>query len=316
MANRETAQPPQIVSSQEMDIWRREFAQNFPAEMGYQIQNAPDLCQLLAGRLQGVVVNRPQAKSRVQEFCRHLAGCIAAEQPSSSEQIGEMLEKIHIDDLFLTHCCLAGDTSALVEFETTYMGEIERRIRRYDSGRDLVAEVSQRLRTKLFVKKDQRQPRLALYSGQGELRSWLNVAATREALDFLRQQKRDTPVEENALEAAVEYADQEILYMKNIYRQEFKKAFRAAFLQLSTRDRTILKYQLLDHFTVDQIAAVYNVNRSTVTRWITSLRSSLLQQTQQALMEMIKVDRREVESIVKLIESQLDVSMHSLLNKM
>ena len=132
----------------------------------------------------------------------------------------------------------------------------------------------------------------------------------RKAQDVLRRHRKQSELDDHALvDLAVRDRDQELEYMKGMYRDEFKAAFWQALSELSLRERNILRHQLLDGLNADQIGALYKVHRITVVRWNKKIREDLLARTRKALMARLSLDKSEFESITRLIRSQLDVSI-------
>jgi RNA polymerase sigma-70 factor (ECF subfamily) len=59
---------------------------------------------------------------------------------------------------------------------------------------------------------------------------------------------------------------------------------------------------------------MYRVHRSTAARQVARTRDALLAATRRALMARLHIGRREFESIMRLISSQLDVSVATFLD--
>ncbi len=216
-------------------------------------------------------------------------------------------------DLELARRCARGDVDAIASVEARYFVALDRLLARFEGGHALADEVKQRLRQKLFVG-DGVPPKIASYTGQGDLGRWIRVAATREAISLLRRESKEVPVEEVALaQALAGGVDPELAYLKDLYAAEFKAAFEQSIAALGPKERTVLKYHVLDGRNIDQIGAVYGVHRATVARWIAGVRDTLLVRTREILMDKIEVDRAEFDSIMRLIQSQLDVSLSRLL---
>ena len=85
--------------------------------------------------------------------------------------------------------------------------------------------------------------------------------------------------------------------------------------QLTEQERNLLRFSLLDSLTYEQIAAIYTVHRVTIRRWMSKLRDKLLDQTRGILSERLDVDQAELDSIVRLINSELHVSISRLLRR-
>ena len=223
---------------------------------------------------------------------------------------------IRTADLALAAACAQGDAEAIATVEARYFADLDRALARFEGGAALVDEVKQRLRDKLFVG-DGSAPRISSYTGRGDLGRWIRVAATREAIGILRKGKREIPMEESALAQVLAEGegDLELAYLKRLYAAEFKSAFQRAITELAPKERTILKYHVLDGLNIDRIGAIHGVHRATVARWIADIRDTLLIRTREILMGQIDVNRAEFESIMRLIQSQLDVSLSRLLRE-
>jgi hypothetical protein len=103
--------------------------------------------------------------------------------------------------------------------------------------------------------------------------------------------------------------------MKRQYGPAFKAAFAAAFSALAPRQRTLLRQQVLDGLTIDELGALYRVHRATAARWLERAREALLSGTRTALERELKVSATECESIMRLAQSQLHVSIRRLLGE-
>ena len=247
----------------------------------------------------------PDITLDVDLFMEYLAARIPAEADAEKILLG-----LKAGDLYLVCAILQGDAVALAAFETHFFPAIEAALRRRDPSGALVEDVKQLLCQKLLVGDGVRSPKISLYGGRGDLRSWISVTAVREAIDLLRKGNKEQPLEDNALmDLAAPGEDQEIQYLKRLYRGEFKSAFTEALAELPRRERNVLRHHLLDGLNIDQIGALYNVHRATAARWISRARETLLASTRRSLMQRLKVNKGEFESIMRLIQSHFDVSV-------
>jgi RNA polymerase sigma-70 factor, ECF subfamily len=221
-------------------------------------------------------------------------------------------EAARAGDLYLACACATGDAAALAAFATAYDAHIAAIIGRTVSGETLRDEARQSLRQHLFVAAPGDTPKIASYAGRGDLLAFVRVTAVRVTLMLVRREKLHD--DGDALdELPADRDDPELAYLKELYRGEFKESFRAATEALDKRARTLLRMSLIDGLSIDKIGAVYGVHRSTVARQLADARAALVKETHRALMARLKVDRGEVESILRLIESQVDVSVRRLL---
>jgi len=215
-------------------------------------------------------------------------------------------------DLYLACGCAEGDAAALVELEARYGRVIERAIAATGAPPAERADLGQIVRQRILVEGTGRPPRIASYSGQGTLAAWIRVVAAREVA---RDRTRRTHAEDadDALALRIAPDDPELAYVKRRYRAEFKQAFQHAVDGLESRDRLVLRQHTLDGLGIDQLAALHHVHRATAARWITSAREAVRSATQRALTERLQLAPDELDSLIRMIRSELDVSLPRLL---
>lgn len=244
-------------------------------------------------------------------FTRQLGAKIPADLATPPS---EVLASVRPADLILACACAAGDARAIAALETSYFGEVDAAVRRMRASDDVVDEARQVLRSEILVPKDGRPAGIAGFSGRGELRSWIRVAAIRQVVRILRGTKKHAEFEDDALYEVVAPADDpEIEHIKRLYREEFAAAFRQAIRSLTPRERTVLRHQTIDGLSIDDIGAIYGVHRATAARWIGKAREALLAGTREALMARLRIGGTEVDSIMRLVQSRLDLSLGNLL---
>ena len=71
----------------------------------------------------------------------------------------------------------------------------------------------------------------------------------------------------------------------------------------------MLRYHLIDRLNIDQIAAIHDVHRATAARWLVRIRAQLEERTREELRRALGVSGAELDSIIRLIQSQLDLSI-------
>jgi RNA polymerase sigma-70 factor (ECF subfamily) len=239
-----------------------------------------------------------------------------AQHLPEGRSVERSLAELKVADLYLACACLQGQAAAVAAFKAEVLPATEAALARMETATVQVADIQQLLTQKLLVGDDRHPPKLALYSGSGDLRSWLCVTAVRTALDILRREKDCKPLDDGDMaDSFSEADDQELQYLKRIYRKEFKDAFQESLSTLTSRERNILRHLLLDGLTLDQVAALHNVHRATIARWNARLREKLLKATRRSLQARLHTSAREFDSIMRLIQSQFDVSIVSHLNK-
>jgi RNA polymerase sigma-70 factor (ECF subfamily) len=222
-----------------------------------------------------------------------------------------------VPDLFLACACVHGVEGAAAEFDRRYMPVAEMAAGRMGGGTGLVDEVKQVVREILFVGAGKSGPAIADFSGRGNLKAWVRVIATREALRLLRRDKGRVGVQDEALYTVLsptDDSDPQLAYLKERYRAEFRRAFLGAVAGLPRRERVALRLHVLDGLSIDEIAPMYRVHRSTAARWLTRAREILLSETRAGLMRDLGLGAADVDSIIRLIQSNLDVSLSGALH--
>ena len=69
-----------------------------------------------------------------------------------------------------------------------------------------------------------------------------------------------------------------------------------------------MRHQLLDGLSATQVADLYNVHRATAKRWLASARVRLLELTREAMRERLRIDTHELDSVLRMVESRLEIT--------
>ena len=134
------------------------------------------------------------------------------------------------------------------------------------------------------------------------------VAATRLALNYLRDAKRrGGPRGGDELPDAI--VGPELRRLQQRYHGACEAALAIAIDGLSARERNLLRQHLIDGVTIQQLALQHRVHRVTVSRWLEDARSTVLEHVRTALHEQHGVGDSELASVLRLVRSQLDVSL-------
>jgi RNA polymerase sigma-70 factor (ECF subfamily) len=209
-------------------------------------------------------------------------------------------------ELYLACACVRGDAVAMRCFEERYFGEVASAVRRFDA--ELVDDVKQGLRERLFLGVNGGRPKLEAFSGQSGLARWLRAVATRLALNLRRWGRREdaTPFEEDdLLGSPLGAEDPQLAHMKSLYRGEFKRAFADSMAGLEAEAQNYLRLYYLDGLGLAEIAGVFGSSAPTVSRRLSRARADVLAATRQHLMTRLKISPEELESIMRLIQSRL-----------
>lgn len=253
-----------------------------------------DVYAAAAGRYSGLAVTT----HRFQTAWRRL--CDSGDSPSPE----------HAADLYLALACLDGEPAALATLERRLTGQLTQ-LNRFrlsdDEARTLVAETLSSLCTGAH-------PRLTRYSARGPLDAWLGVLLTRQALS-LRTTKAPEDLDEVLLGSQATDGVPEVELLKQRFRGVFSDAFKAAIGALDVKQRNLLRQHYLDGLTLEELALLYRVHRATVARNLAEARTTLLERTRDEVAQRTAIGRLEVDSIVRLVQSHLDVSAAFFLNR-
>ena len=222
------------------------------------------------------------------------------------------LERLNVEDLYLACGCAAGSPKAVELFASRFFPVIKRAVAQLDVPAAWVEDIRQTVYDKLFLTDSERPAAIRHYQGTGDLATWVHVVAVRQTVDLIRKRNREQTMRELP-EVIASDDNPELRFLKERFGSEFKAVFEEVVSRLSSKERNLLRYQLVASLTLEQIAGVYRVNRSTVVRWMQALRDKLLEQTRVGLSEKLHLTGGEFVSLMRLIQSQLQVSIKRLL---
>lgn len=214
------------------------------------------------------------------------------------------LDQVHASDLYVACGVLHRDRAALSAFEEHFMARVPEYVLRVRAGRDMVDEVQQKLRERLILGE-----KIADYTGRGALGGWLRVAAVRTALNHVRGGGEASA---ELVEDIAAVGDPELSFLKEHARDLFTDAFRRVLAGLDPKARTILRHHYVDGMTMDQLATLYRIPRSTIARRVSDARQEVLSATE----ELLRVERRlspsAVASVIRQARSQIQLTITRL----
>jgi RNA polymerase sigma-70 factor (ECF subfamily) len=212
-------------------------------------------------------------------------------------------------DLALAAACAAQAPGAHAAFDRI-LAEVDVAGAAIHATPDTVLEVKQLLRVQLLVAKDGKPPGIAGYRGKGPLRGWVRITATRELIRHKKKLARDLSLDDRSLDRLLASGvDPTLAAMKAEYRAEFAAALREAIDDLSAEDRTLLRQQIVDDMSIDAVGAAYGVHRATAARWLNRARAALVAATHNRLAARLDVPVEQIDSVIRLVSSQLDASV-------
>jgi RNA polymerase sigma-70 factor (ECF subfamily) len=227
----------------------------------------------------------------------------------------ERLDGLHTNDLYLA-CAVGRDVPGSRDaFVRALDHAVAGAVRTIETSVAFIDEVRQRLHEHLLVT-ERGRARLLQYKGRASLATWVGVTAQRIALDLVRSERAQRRAADQAAEAEAMMAelDPELRYLKSRYRDAFRDALAVAVRHLPQRLRTVLRLQTVGGLTLARIARLMTVDESTACRWAQRARELILAETQQGLQVRLGVELSEVPSLVRLVTSQIDLSIVRLLD--
>jgi len=268
-----------------------------------------ELAERIAERIARALDAQPGFGVTPNELGRHLA-----EKLDAAPELAAALDELAVEDLLLALACARGDPGALAAFDRLHRPELAVALAKLRVPPDRHDDLRQRLWQKLFVG-DGGRPRILEFSGRGPLQHWFRVAAVRALLDEVRREKRAPPAaaEDSILGVPATGPDPEMAHMKALYRHEFQRAFEEAVVALSPDDRNTLRCHFAQRMTIDEIGAAFGIHRATAARRVNRAREHLIAGTRERLAARLSLSEPEMQSVLRLIESNLHVSVARLL---
>lgn len=248
----------------------------------------------------------PNLQIAPADFVRRLA--TSCEEP-------EDLDRLAVDDLYLAVAATQGAKGAAEAFEKRCGPQIDAALRRFASQGDALRDIRADLHERLLVGSERRPPRIVEYQGRGSLPRWTRAVATRIALDRLRGRGRLEHPTTNAamLERLDEQGDLEFRYLREHYRDAAKAAFHRAVDDLDASEKRLLREHLIFGLSTSRLARLHGVHKSTAARRLASARQALIDGVHRHIADRLSVDDAELRSVLKLVSSQLDVSLARIL---
>lgn len=218
----------------------------------------------------------------------------------------------HAADLALAWAVARGDAVAAKRFDALVGPEIVAAARAIDRAPAFVDEIAQQTRVRLVVGDGNGPPRVATYRGAGPLRAWAAIAAQRMALNAKRDARQS--VGDDVLADVVDREpDPELRHLKMLYRSEFRDALLAALASVPDRSRAVLRLRFVEGLELAQIGRLYGVHESTASRWASSALEAIAVATRENLIARLAISNETADSVVRMVQSQLDLSIGQLL---
>jgi RNA polymerase sigma-70 factor, ECF subfamily len=248
----------------------------------------------------------PEIHVSVDRLGGHLAALVRDEADPVAA-----LARLHAADVYLTIACADGDAAALAAIERDFLPGVRSPLSRMGLTASQIDETLQVMRSELFVSRPAAPPRILNYSGRGRLGGWLRAVAARTGLRAVAHPERQDAFDED-LHGGAASDDLELSYMKRTYSDAFQRAFRTALGGLDEEARLLLKQRYRHAMTVEELGSLHGVHAGTISRWVAAARERLVARTRDQMIADLGVKREDVSSILRMIYSELEISLGAI----
>lgn len=91
------------------------------------------------------------------------------------------------------------------------------------------------------------------------------------------------------------------------------EAFQGSLRSLSAEQRNLLRLHYFEGLSFERVGALFRVNRATGARRVAEARRTIIEETRRRLRDELGLRQSELDAVTRLLSSQLDVSMSSIL---
>ncbi|NOK33581.1 sigma-70 family RNA polymerase sigma factor [Corallococcus exercitus] len=248
-------------------------------------------------------------------FVAHVAERLPPASPTTP--IAPLVSGLSLAELYLACACLQGHSAAHEALERHYLARLPERLRGLRQPDAMIDEVRQRVGVKLLVANAGHTPAIADYTGRGGLLSWVVVIAGRIANKLRGQEKPSTEDDAEELFKALpaQGLDPELDVMKRRHHAAFRQAVREAAATLSAEDRHLLRLHFADRLSTYEMAPLFRVNQSTISRWLKRVQQQVYAETRRRLQEQLGLNTEDFQSFIAFVDSQLDLTLSQLLDE-
>lgn len=229
------------------------------------------------------------------------------------------MDEAELEVLALGFAAATGSTSAIQAFEARFFGRAKAALAKIGASEELRADALAQALEVLFVGRDGASPRILALLGKGDVQALVKVVAVRRLLN-LQRARRARPDgaghdDEDALAVAIAREPGPELEAMVLERAGLlKSSLAAALASLAPDSRTLLRLSIVHGLSIDDLAGMYGIHRSTAARRLVSIREQLRLDVRRQLAERIEGSTTEVESVLRVADSKLDLSFERLLS--
>ena len=158
-------------------------------------------------------------------------------------------------------------------------------------------ELLQQVRTKLVVGADGKG-KLDGYAGRGPLEGWLRVVIARGALSIVRAHPKQTSTLDESKLMLLATDDPQLTLLRESATPKLERALRDALAALPSEARVLLRLQVFEGLTIDDLAALYKAHRATMARRLARIRNQLIEDVRARARDLLGVGETEFQSLM------------------
>ncbi len=248
----------------------------------------------------------PLSDGDVAAFVKHLGRSL----PDDSDVL-TWLNGLFIGDFLLCWAATQGNEAAL---KILVDDHVTPACRVTAGSTDRVEELVTDVASHLFVRSGKAPPRIAVFTGRGQLGPWLRMVAKRRAIELHRGERR-RPAQEEYARRTMKVIDPELDFLKFRYARQFNEALEEVLSALPAEDANLLNLTSVEQVSSKAVAQMRNVSSRTIQRRLTSIRDEVYSQLRRRMRERLDASPDEVESLLGLVRSQLGVTLRRVLSR-
>ena len=236
-------------------------------------------------------------------------------QPFDETSLRDFIGSLHTNDLFLAVACARGSDEGWLRFFELYRKYLNDLCRHLMSRGADYLELSANVSADLYLLDKSGNRRIASYDGRSSLATWLRVVASNRIInDRSRKASRvgnldviPEPADPTALSAV------EAQLGRNRYRSAILSCFQRATNQLSPHERLVILLRFDCSVQLGEIAKIFDVHQSTITRQIDKVTARLRADVSQLLSSEYGLSRSAIDECLDVASETLSMSS-SVLN--
>jgi RNA polymerase sigma-70 factor, ECF subfamily len=224
------------------------------------------------------------------------------------------LAAVQLSDLYLACACAGGSTAAIGALDSRYLSRLRATMLRINSSPAFADEMIQRLRIHLLTRRQdaagEGEPRIGLYRGKATLWRWLVIVATRMAVDHEKREESFSELDQVLQIASFESPELALLRRRHLgdFNRSMKSALAETLAELTTEERNLLRWHLVENLSLRKIAIVRGSNVWAVSREYARIRATIRSAIIERLRSSTGLSGEELDSLMNVLISRISLT--------